>query len=139
MQAPSTEDSEFPPAPKMWTSREEQWLMEKHGTCSWAKLADLFRHEFKMVRSIPSMSSKLQALRQSAANGPLKKRKNRLWTADEDGWLATQKITNEFSWQNLADAYAVKFRERTVRALKHRKNFLFQRAHSEKAHSEKDT
>lgn len=139
MQAPSTEDSEFPPAPKMWTSREEQWLREHHGKWSWPMLADLFRREFKMVRTIPSMSSKFQELRKSAANGSLKKRKNRLWTSDEDGWLAKQKITNEFSWQNLADAHAVKFRERTVRALKHRKNFLFQRAHSEKAHSEKDT
>ena len=139
MQAPSTEDSEFPPAPKMWTSREEKWLMKHHGTCPWSKLADLFRLKFKMVRSIASMRSKFQALRQSAANGSLKKRKNRLWTTDEDDWLATQKITNEFSWQNLADAYADKFPKRTVKALKHRKDFLFQRAHSEKAHSEKDT
>ena len=103
MQAPSTEDSEFPPAPKMWTSREEQWLKKHHGKWPWPKLADLFRQEFKMVRSIASMSSKLQALRQSAANGSLKKRKNRLWTADEDDWLKTQKTTNVFSWENLAD------------------------------------
>ncbi len=102
-------------------------------------LAHRYRLKFSMRRSIASMSSKLQALRQSAANGSLKKRRNRLWTSGEDGWLATQKITNEFSWQNLADAYAVKFPKRTVKALKHRKDFLFQRAHSEKAHSEKDT
>jgi hypothetical protein len=88
------------------------------------------------------MRSKFQALRQSAANGSLKKRRNRLWTSAEDDWLATQKTTTEFSWQNLADAYAVKFPDlpdRTVKALKKRKDFLFQRAHSGKAHSEKDT
>lgn len=123
----------------MWTSREEEWLEKHHGKWPWAKLADLFRREFEMVRTIPSMRSKFQELRKSAANGSLKKRRNRLWTSDEDGWLAAQKITNEFGWQNLADAYAVKFRERTLKALKHRKNFLFQRAHSEKPHSEKDT
>jgi hypothetical protein len=126
----------------MWTSREEQWLREHHGKWSWPMLADLFRREFKMVRTIPSMSSKFQELRKSAANGSLKKRKNRKWTSDEDDWLATQKTTTEFSWQNLADAYAVQFPhlpKRTVKALKHRKDFLFQRAHSAQAHAQKDT
>jgi hypothetical protein len=126
----------------MWTSREKKWLKEHHGTCSWPDLAYRFKHEFKMVRTIPSMRSKFQELRKSAANSSLKKRENRLWTTDEDDWLKTQKTTNVFSWDNLADAYADQFPhlpKRTVKALKLRKNFQFQRAHSAQAHPEKDT
>lgn len=130
--ASSALTSTLPQAPRIWSPREEEWLFKHKGTCPWSELANRFQLKFQMVRSLASMTNKIQNLNRSAANGSAKQCSNSLWTAQQDRWLVDQNITNEFRWQDLADAYAGKYPRRTVKALKMRKKRLFNHAQLKK-------